>query len=168
MRHPLPIADALPIPCERIREGKPRSGGWVRQGFTLVEMIVATVLLAVGVLGALAAFSSSTRAARIADQIQTAGLLGQRKLTEIETQSQFQNSSGSQQGSFDDYPGFRWQSDIQSTPYQYLYRVSVAIQWGEGGDAHERDFVTYMVDTQSEQQNSSSGSSGGTGSSGGG
>ncbi|HZT42071.1 MAG TPA: prepilin-type N-terminal cleavage/methylation domain-containing protein [Chthonomonadaceae bacterium] len=141
--------------------GKPKRGG-----FTLVEMIVATVLLAVGVLGALAAFSSASRAARIADQMQTAGLLGQRKLSDIETQSQFQ-SAGTQQGSFEDYPGFHWQADIASTPYQYLYKVTVAIQWGEGADMRERDFVTYMVDTQSEQQNSSSGTSSGTGGSGG-
>jgi prepilin-type N-terminal cleavage/methylation domain-containing protein len=139
-----------------------------RRGFTLVEMIVATVLLAVGILGALVAFTSATRASRIADQMQTAGLLGQRKLSDIETQSQFQNG-GSQQGNFDDYPGFRWQSDIAQTSYQYLYKVTVTIQWGEGADMRARDFVTYMVDTQSEQQNSSSGSSsGGTGGTGGG
>jgi prepilin-type N-terminal cleavage/methylation domain-containing protein len=43
-----------------------------RRGFTLMEMIVATFLLAVGVAGALGAFASATRATAAADHLNTA------------------------------------------------------------------------------------------------
>lgn len=114
------------------------------RGFTLVEMIVATLLLAIGVVGALAAFTSSTNASAVAEKIQTASLLAQRHLTETELQAD-SLSTGEQSGDFgEDYPGFRWRQRVESTDIQNLYRVTVAVQWGPEEAPRERAITTYL------------------------
>ena len=153
------------------RPGAARLRSRKRSGFTLMEMIVATVLLAVGIVGALSVYSTATQTARVGDQLNTAALLAQQKMSDFEENPNFQ--SGGQSGDFgDQYPGFSYQLNIQATQYQYLYQVSVTVSWGEGPSARERAFTTYLYDTQTaqqDQQNNSSGQSGasGTGSSGG-
>ncbi len=53
-------------------------------GFTLIEMVVATVLLVLGVVAALACISSATRSTSISSEYTTAALLAQQKIAEVE------------------------------------------------------------------------------------
>jgi prepilin-type N-terminal cleavage/methylation domain-containing protein len=126
------------------------------RGFTLVEMIVATLLLAIGVVGALVALASSTQSAYTADRVQTAALLGRRKLTEIELQPD-QLTGGDQQGDFGTmYPEFRWRESIEATDFADLFKVTVTIEWGPGGaGAHQRQFATYLRNPQLTPQSQS-------------
>lgn len=128
--------------------------GTAQHGFTLIEMIVATLLLAIGVAGALAAFSSATKAAVTAEGLHTATLLAQRKMSDIEQQAS-QITGGDQQGDFgDEYPGYHWQETVEATDYQNLFKVTVTVFWGGQVSPNSRAFVTYLSNTQT-QQNSS-------------
>ncbi|HZP82265.1 MAG TPA: prepilin-type N-terminal cleavage/methylation domain-containing protein [Chthonomonadaceae bacterium] len=160
------FACVLPHSRSRLAEGLP--GGYcnarrrIRTAFTLVEMIVATLLLAIGVAGALAAFSTATRASAMAEQINTAALLAQQRLTEIELQSDTL-SGGAQQGDFGaDYPGYRWQQNVEPTDYENLFKVTLTVQWGPGNAPQERVFTTFLR-KETEQ---TSGTTGGTGTTG--
>src|SRR5688572_10697504 len=80
-----------------------------RRGFTLIEMIVATMLLALAVVGALVAYHSATLSAAHSERMHTVSLLAQRRLTELELQADTL-SGGEQQGDFaPEYPEYAWQ-----------------------------------------------------------
>ena len=76
-----------------------------RPGFTLVEMIVATFLLAIGVSAAMLALSTSSQASYRSERVQTAALLAQKQMTEIEIQAAQNNlTGGDQTGDFGNQP----------------------------------------------------------------
>ena len=127
----------------------------VHRGFTLVEMVVATVLLVGGVVAALSAISIATQATGMSEKLQTAALIAQRRMTEIEIQPDTL-ASGDQQGAYEEeYPGYRWQQKVETTEYENLFRVTVTVQWGEPASPHSRSLVTYLrkEDKQKQQQN---------------
>ncbi len=122
-----------------------------RRGFTLVEMIVATLLLAIGVAGSLAAFSAATRATTAADRNQTAMLLARQKLTEIELRPDTL-TGGDQDGDFgSDYPDYHWQQSVETTDFQNLFQVTVTITWGmRTGVPHQVSLATYLRNDQAQ------------------
>jgi len=146
-----------------------------RRGFTLIEMIIAAILLIIGVAGALGAIGASTRTASYANQIQTAALLGQRQLAETASQPDSLASGGDQEGTFDEpYSNYHWKQSIESTDFQNLFKVTVTVMWGTNS---QREITTYLRSdqatiTQQTQQNytsyqnnqaaTSAGTSGGT------
>lgn len=122
-----------------------------RPGFTLVEMIVATVLLATGVVAAMGAIHGAAQTTMLADGAQTAAMLAQRQITQLELQPD-QLSGGAQQGSFgDEFPGYTWQQNAEATDYPNLFQVTMTIRWGGVNDTHQRDFVTYLSNGQAAQ-----------------
>lgn len=124
-------------------------------GFTLIEMIVATFLLTIGIVGVMTAIEASFQSTGLTEQAQIASLLAQRKMTDVEINSDTLAQRGNQQGTFDlDFPGFAWKSEIEPTEFAALYRVTVTVQWGKGHDRHTRAFVTYLRDTSSASQGS--------------
>jgi general secretion pathway protein I len=127
------------------------------RGFTLVEMIVATVLLAIGVVAALSAFSSATQATTAANQVQTASLLARRHLSETELQAD-SLTGGDQEGDFgDEFHGYHWRQSVEATDYPNLFKVTVTVQWGAAAQPHERAITTYLRNDQN-QQNQQNGS----------
>lgn len=115
------------------------------RGFTLVEMIVATMLLVIGVAAALAAISSATSSTGIADEYTTAALLAQQRLAEIALQPD-NLSGGGGQGDFGDaYPGFHWQQTNEPTDIANLVRVTLTIQWRSGLMQRSASFTTYEL-----------------------
>jgi len=120
-------------------EGRVRS-----KGFTLVEMIVATMLLALGVVGALACFSTGLRATSVAKEYTTIGLLARQKLAELETAREI--TEGGEQGDFSPQaPDYRWQVRIQRTRMSDLYRVHLTILWGVPGNERRAEFEMLLL-----------------------
>jgi type II secretion system protein I len=157
----------------KTRQGSRRQRG----GFTLIEMIIASLLLVIGVAGALAAIGASTRAGAYASQIQTAALLAQRQLAEAASQPD-SLSGGDQEGSFDDpYSNYHWKQSVEATDYQNLFKVTVTVTWGNSSSPSQREITTYLrsdqntIIQQSQQnyqnyqnnQSSSAGAAGGAG-----
>jgi prepilin-type N-terminal cleavage/methylation domain-containing protein len=115
-----------------------------KSGFTLVEMIVATLLLAIAISGTMAAFAMVNRANGFAAGVQTATILAQQKMSEIEQQGD-QISGGDQQGSFsDEFPGYRWHEVVEATDYPNLFKVTVTVQWGSNSTPNERTLTTFL------------------------
>lgn len=117
-----------------------------RRAFTLVEMIVATLLLAIGVVAALTAFSTATTATRIAGEIDSAALLARRNVADLSLRKQ-PLLAGVESGDFGDaFPGFGWQRRIEATKHKGLYLVDLTVHWGDGANQRTRRFTTYVRD----------------------
>ena len=121
-------------------------------GFTLIEMVVAIVLLALGVVGALACISSATRSTSISSEYTTAALLAQQKLAEVEAQPD-QIQGGEQSGDFgEEYSNFSWRQNIESSNIASLMRVTLSIEWKSGASQRQAQFVTYVLIPPEETQ----------------
>jgi type II secretion system protein I len=124
----------------------------ILRGFTLVEMVVATVLLALGVVGALACISSATRSTSISSEYTTAALLAQQKLAELEAQPD-QIQGGEQSGDFgEEHPTFSWRQQVDSTSITSLMRVTLHIEWKSGSLPRSAQFASYVLLPVEEQQ----------------
>lgn len=133
-----------PLNQRLLRRYCPRS----TPGFTLIEMIVATVLLAIGVVGTMGAIHTASQTTLLADGAQTAALLAQKQITQLELQPN-QLTGGDQQGDFgDEYAGYKWQQNAEATDYPNLFKVTMTITWGGFNDTHKREFVTYLSNGQ--------------------
>jgi Tfp pilus assembly protein PilV len=108
-------------------------------------MVVATVLLALGVVGALACISSATRSTSISSEYTTAALLAQQKFSELEAQAS-QIQGGEQNGDFgEEYPNFTWRQQVEATAITSLMRVTVVIEWRSGSITRSAQFVSYVI-----------------------
>lgn len=123
-----------------------------RRGFTLIEMIVATVLLALGVVAALGCIASATRATSVAGEYTTAALLAQQRFAELQVQPD-EVASGQQQGEFGElYPGYTWSQSSEPTGIEGVYRVSLVVEWQTGQALRSARFATCMrVQTEAPQ-----------------
>ena len=122
------------------------------RGFTLIEMVVATFLLFMGVAAALACISSATRSTSISSEYTTAALLAQQKISELEAQPD-QIQGGEQSGEFgDEEPNYRWRQMVEPSSITSLMRVTVAIEWKSGSRQRSAEFVTYLLTPPEEQQ----------------
>ncbi len=150
------------------------------KGFTLIEMLVAIVLLAIGVAAAIDAVGQEVNTENIAHRTEMAALLGKQELSQLELQAATNGgiTADQQQGNFaPDHPNYTYQYNITADNYTGLYQVDLTVQWGTPGQQHSVEFNTWLINNQQIQQaspqaNSSSSSSGsgtaGSGASGGG
>lgn len=101
-----------------------------KQGFTLLEVIVAMVVVVVGLILISQAFSIGLRAVRVSDKATIARFLAEQKIAELETQAF--STLQSTNGDFGtNYPGFTWQEEVTSTDLDNLKQVTLTISWTE-------------------------------------
>lgn len=108
-------------------------------GFTLVELVVAFLILTIGIVAILELVGQSALNARYAQDKTTATMLAQQKLEELLAQQNLE--VGEMEGDFGDrYPQFRWRAQVSevitntssltfnpSSPP--LLRLTVIVEW---------------------------------------
>ena len=113
-----------------------------RRGFTLVEVLVATVLVALGLVGALTTFSVANRASLASRNDTLIPELAEMKLSELRAQP-WDELPGTQSGDFgEDYPGFTWRTTVQDPDENNMLKVDLVIHTKEAGRAREVEFTT--------------------------
>jgi general secretion pathway protein I len=121
-----------------------------QSGYTLIETIVATLVLAIGIYGALGAMSSSSRLAASAEEYATAARLADQKFAELGANPDSLSGS-SQEGDFGtDFPGFAWRMEVNQAEFTDLKQVVLTVDWPSGASRRAAEFVTYRVDTSSQ------------------
>jgi hypothetical protein len=111
----------------------------------LVEVTVATAVLALGVAGAVATFGVITRASGAAAEYEHAALLAEQRLTELEQGGN--EALISESGDFgEDHHGFRWEQEVFTSEREpELMEVRLTVEW-DSGDTTRRILVsTYMI-----------------------
>jgi prepilin-type N-terminal cleavage/methylation domain-containing protein len=116
-----------------------------QRGFTLVEVVVATVLLTIGLLGALTAFSMASRVTGAATNDTMVTFLAQQKLAELGVSNWWDLRPGVTTGDFGpEYPDYLWRLTVRPPTSQHVFPVDLIIYAPEAGRTREIRFTTMV------------------------
>ena len=107
-------------------------------GFTLLEVMIATAIVAIALVAALGSQSQSVSLANEAKLTTTAAFLVQSKMAELETIDVEELVSDA--GDFgEDFPDYRWESEVSDVTVEgfetltdHVKRITLTVYWGEG------------------------------------
>jgi len=115
----------------------------VREGFTLVEVLVATVVVALGLVAALTAFSTANRVRAISSNDTVVAFLAQQKLAEIQLLGREQLPVGTEQGDFGpQFPEYVWNLTVHEPNSVNVVPVDLMISTVAAGRKRETRFTT--------------------------
>jgi type II secretion system protein I len=102
-----------------------------QSGFTLLELMVALVILALGIVGLMRAVSQGMAATAQIRDVTTATTLAQMKMEELA--SHVADLPAESSGDFgDEAPAFSWRATAESTDIEGLKRITVVVLWQRG------------------------------------
>jgi prepilin-type N-terminal cleavage/methylation domain-containing protein len=132
--------------CRTIQSPKSKIAN-SRAGLTLVEVLLALVILGIGLSGLIATASKCLSVAKKARNYETARELLARVDIEkpIQLEKKIEDAEGS--GSFDaPYQGYAWKREIELVGLEEdcLYRVNTRVSWAEHGQNAWEELVTYV------------------------
>ncbi len=117
-----------------------------RRGFTLVEVLVATAVLAMGLLAALTAFSMASRVAAASYNDTAIVFLAQWKLAEVQVAGSTRLRPGTTTGDFGPgYPGYSWRLTIGARNRDRLVPVRLTVYARESGRQRAVTFSTALL-----------------------
>jgi general secretion pathway protein I len=97
-----------------------------REGFTLLEVMIAMAILAIALVAVFQSQSQSVSMAGRTRFLTTASLLAQGKMAELEAADPGEISSSS--GSFgEDFPDYLWRVRLTDTAFRYLKKIDVIV-----------------------------------------
>ena len=97
-------------------------------GFTLIEVLVSLSILAIALIAILNAAVSVQDALMSSQRKDRSAMLAEIKLAE--TRFRQHSQTGTESGTFADYPGYAWEVKVSPTQIQDLIRVTVRV-WPE-------------------------------------
>lgn len=135
-------------------------GSRAEGGFSLIEIIAAFLIFAVGFGVLLEILTSGLRMAHRSEEYTQAALWAQTRMASVGVGEALEE--GVENGEFDD--GYRWQLEVaeyqppesdpaldEQLPID-LYRVALTVSWGEPGREKSRQFVTLRAVNSRENQ----------------
>jgi prepilin-type N-terminal cleavage/methylation domain-containing protein len=125
-----------------------RSAG---RGFSLIEVLASLVLLGVGIVSVLAAFSSIASSEARSREVEKMHRLAMVKYDEMRAITD--TFSGSESGDFTDQgqPDYVWELEVEPTGIENLDAVTITVEKrGQGGDRQPTATVTSLVFQQPE------------------
>lgn len=97
-----------------------------KAGFTLLEVMIAMSILAIGLAAVFQMQSQSVSLASESRFLTTASLLAQNKMVEVEAMTKLENRT--QSGDFaPDYPEYGWSVTVADTQMTNLKRIEVSV-----------------------------------------
>lgn len=124
-----------------------------RNGFTLIEIVVALAILSLALPTLLRSFTEAAKGQALAENRTTALYLLKFRMAAIETEGY--PDIGEEEGEFGEDSRFRWRSDVQdveSEEIEGLRLVTVTVTWQERGEERFISTSTYLADRQIPQE----------------
>ena len=111
---------------------------------------MALAILAIGITGALRAFSMGLVTCRAAESYSLAAMLAQQVASELERTPDL--AAGPVSGDFGkDAPGYSWEADIRGATGAELQRVRIIVLWDVGKRHQHLEMLTLMRPVQEEE-----------------
>jgi type IV pilus modification protein PilV len=120
----------------------PRSGRRWRRGFTLIEMMVAILLIGVGLMGVAALSTTVTRANQQSAAITAASSLAQERIERFRTEDYAAIASGSDTRTLDGITYSRSWTVTANDPAAGLKTIAVTVSWTTRGRTHQTTLST--------------------------
>ncbi len=115
------------------------------RGFTLLEVLIAMVILSIAFMWLLKAQAQGIDMAQRSRFMTTATLLAQAHIADMDTDSGTL-STGEQTGDFgEQFPGYLYRESMESTPISGYYKYTLLIFWGKEGRGFETKFITFLA-----------------------
>jgi prepilin-type N-terminal cleavage/methylation domain-containing protein len=130
-----------------------------RRGFTLVEVLVAAAVLAIGISAGVRTLGVMARASAAAADRETAVRLAEQRLATLEAIDGA--AAGDAEGQFEEEPRFRWQQHVTAASTTGVLEATVTITWPEGALTRRFAVTTYLLDPSQTTANGDSTSGGG-------
>lgn len=106
-----------------------------QQGFTIVEVLVALVLLGVAVMMTVQLTTQNQNALAKTHQQDVAIMLARQKLFELEDDGI--SASTGKSGDFDnEHQAFSWKATAHATDISEIYRLLLVVSWGKEEEEH--------------------------------
>ena len=113
------------------------------RGFTLVEVLVATVVVAIGLLAALTAFSMANRVVATSSHDTVISFLAQQKLAEIQLLGPQELPTSATAGDFGpEFPQYLWRLTVHQPNDLNVMLVDLMISTPEAGRNRDTRFTT--------------------------
>lgn len=116
-------------------------------GFTLLEVMVAMAIIAFAVVGLLGLHARSIKMIARDQNFTRATLLARELVSQIQFQVSTQGLQdlGNSQGSFEGYPGYRWEREVLPTGLDEMREVVIRVIWDERAP-HACELVYFVRD----------------------
>ncbi len=124
-----------------------------KQGFTLIEVVVALAILGIGLTVVIELLSGGLRLARVSQEYSTAMNYARSKLEEVLIQPALEE--GTEEGEFDDT--FRWEMGVEKVdilplekdrdfkPPVELFQITINVNWKSGSRTRSATVKTYKT-----------------------
>ncbi len=123
-----------------------------KHGLTLIEVLIALIILSVGVSAMMMAMSRCLAVVRTARNRETAHALIQRVEIEFPITAE-EIDETSETGTFDDTPGYTWQREVTMVDAEErpgLFMVTTRIEWSERGRDAFEEVTVYRYEPKAE------------------
>lgn len=112
-------------------------------GFTLLEVMVAVVIMAIVMVSLLGLKNRSMKDVMLAERITTATLLAKRVMVETISRSPLLPAEDEGEFEEEEFKEYAWKKTISPTPFANVLEVRVAVLWKEGEREEKVELVSY-------------------------
>ncbi|MCC6543229.1 MAG: type II secretion system minor pseudopilin GspI [Nitrospirae bacterium] len=117
--------------------------GMTDAGFTLLEVMIAIVIIATSFVTLLHTRNQSITAADYAKRTTVATLLASERMSDIEN-GDFPDTGQDSSNFGDLYPEYRWKTSVSDTAYDNIREVKVEVLWGKEGSERSVGMVNFV------------------------
>jgi type II secretion system protein I len=117
------------------------------RGFTLLEVMVALLVIAFAFVGLLSLHARNIKEVARDQSLTRATLLARELVSQLQFQVQTNGlqNLGDDQGTFEGYPGYRWERQVIPTGLDEMREVVVRVVWDER-NPHQCELLYFVRD----------------------